>query len=340
MSKSFIPFLQAVGRGERLKRDLTFDESVDCMRHMLGRSASDIQIGALLLTQRVKGESVSEIDGFTQVIRDEFLTRIQPKVENLLDIACPYNGKTKTAQLSPVVALTLLAAGVPSVLHGGEGVPTKTGVTPGAVLRGLGIAADLEPDVANKMIEQVGFGFLDIAQFAPSWHVFSQVRQQFGLRTVCNTIEKFFNPADALYQVSGFFHVNYIERIRTSQTGARKSWMIQGEEGSIEAASGRRTRIFGETDENDLTLAPADVGLAERERITVSPDVKKHVAINLEVISGTKGAAADQVALTVGTILHLLRAEPSVSHGYAKAQQLLIDKKVSAVFSKVAAFKN
>lgn len=310
------------------------------MRQMLGRSASDVQIGALLLTQRVKGESVSEIDGFTQVIRDEFMTCIQPTVENLLDIACPYNGKTKTAQLSPVVALTLLAAGVPVVLHGGEGVPTKTGVTPGAVLLGLGIAADLEPASVKNMIEQIGFGFLDIAQFAPSWHAFSQVRQQFGLRTVCNTIEKFFNPADAPFQISGFFHVNYIERIRASQTGTRNSWMIQGEEGSIETASGRRTRIFGTTASDDLTLAPADVGLAERERIIVAADVEQHVAINRSVIAGVNGPAADQVALTAGTILHLLGSESSVSNGYANAQQLLHDKQVAAAFSKVAAFKN
>lgn len=229
MSKEFIRFLQATGRGEKLKRDLTFEESVTCMRMMLNREATDAQIGALLLTQRIKGEAVPEIDGFTQVIREEFFDFPRPQVGNLLDIACPYNGKTKTAQLAPAVALTLLAAGFPTVLHGGEGVPTKTGVTPGAVLRGLGIPADLPPDLAANMIEAVGFGFYDIKQYAANWERFSHIRQQFGLRTVCNTIEKFFNPANAPYQISGFFHANYIERIRASQTGTIKSWMIQGE---------------------------------------------------------------------------------------------------------------
>ena len=335
MSKSFIPFLRATGRGEKLKRDLTYEESVDCMRMMLNHTASDAQIGALLLTQRVKGEAVDEIKGFTDVIRDEFLVRIRPKVENLLDIACPYNGKSKTAQLAPAVALTLLSAGIPTILHGGENIPTKSGVTPGAVLRGLGLPTHLEPQAAEAMLEQVGFGFLDITQFAPAWVEFNEIRHQFGLRTVCNTLEKLFNPADAPYQISGFFHGNYIERIRSTQTGTQASWMIQGEEGSIETASGRRTHIYATQAEHDLVLSPADVGLAERERIQVPADVDQHVVINHSVIRGEAGPAQDQVALTAGTILSLLGLESSVPAGFEKAKQLLHDQKVASTLSKL-----
>lgn len=335
MSKAFIPFLRATGRGEKLKRDLTYEESVECMRMMLSRTASDAQIGALLLTQRVKGEAVDEIKGFTDVIRDEFLVRIRPNIENLLDIACPYNGKSKTAQLAPAVAFTLLTAGVPVILHGGENIPTKSGVTPGAVLRGLGLPTHLTPSATQAMLEQVGFGFLDITQFAPAWVEFNEIRHQFGLRTVCNTIEKLFNPADAPYQISGFFHGNYIERIRSTQTGTRASWMIQGEEGSIETASGRRTHIYATQAERDLVLAPADVGLIERERIQVPAEVDQHVDINLAVMQGETGPAQDQVALTAGTIFTLLGVESNVPAGFEKAKQLLHDQKVAATLSKL-----
>ena len=118
MSNSFQPFIQAVGRGQKLKRDLTYQESKDAFRMILQREATDIQVGAFLIAQRVKGEGVDEIRGLVDLMREEFMVRIQPQVENLLDLACPYNGKTRTAQLAPAVALTLLAAGVPSVLHG------------------------------------------------------------------------------------------------------------------------------------------------------------------------------------------------------------------------------
>ncbi len=335
MSDQFKQFLRATGRGEKLKRDLTYDESVACMRMLLDGTAADAQIGALLLTQRVKGEGVDEINGFTNVIRDEFLTRIRPQVGGLVDIACPYNGKSKTAQLAPAVALTLVAAGVPTILHGGENVPTKSGITPGQVLRGLGIPADLDPKSVEKMIETVGFGFLDMAQFFPKWVDFLGIRHLFGLRTVANTIEKLFNPADAPFQFSGFFHANYMERIRSTQTGTQASWMVQGEEGSIEMASGRRTKIIGTSLETDLTLSPADVGLAERERITVPAELSQHVAINQAVINGEVGPAHDQVALTAGTILHLVGRESSVSAGFVAAQRLLIDRQVARTYEVI-----
>ena len=338
MSDQFKQFLRATGRGEKLKRDLTYDESVACMRMMLDGTAAEAQIGALLLTQRVKGEGVDEINGFTDVIRDEFMTRIRPQVSNLIDIACPYNGKSKTAQLAPAVALTLVSAGFPVILHGGEGVPTKSGITPGQVLRGLGIKADLDPVSVEQMIETVGFGFLDMTRFFPKWVDFLEIRHLFGLRTVANTIEKLFNPAEAPYQISGFFHANYMERIRTTQTGTKASWMVQGEEGSIEMASGRRTKIFGTTSETDLTLSPQDVGLAERERIEIPAVLDEHVATNQNVIFGQAGPAHDQVALTAGTILYLVGCEASISAGFARVQKLLVDgfvrKKYEAISMK------
>ncbi len=336
MSNLFIPYLQAVGRGEKLKRDLSYEEAKDALRLILRREASDVQAGAFLIAQRVKGEAVDEINGMVDVMREEFMVRIRPQVENLLDIACPYNGKNRTAQLAPAVAFTLVAAGIPVVLHGGEGVPTKPGITPGAVLWELSIPTHLTARHVQHQIEKVGFGFFDMAQYSPSWVSLLPMRRQFGLRTVCNTIEKLFNPADAPYQISGFFHANYIERIRSTQTGTQQSWMIKGEEGSIETAAGRRTPIYGSLAGDTLTLSPKDVGLAERERIEVEPTPAKHAAINIDVINGVSAPATDQVALTAGTILSLLGVCSSVPAGYDQAKQLLVTGRVNKTYQKIA----
>ena len=138
-STAFIPYIKAVGKGEKLKRDLTYDEARDALRLILSRQATDAQIGAFLIAQRVKGEAVDEINGFIDVARTEFIQSAQPTVEGLLDLALPYDGKAKTAQLGPAIALILAAAGVPVILHGDENIPTKSGVTPGAVLAELGV---------------------------------------------------------------------------------------------------------------------------------------------------------------------------------------------------------
>jgi anthranilate phosphoribosyltransferase len=321
--KAFMPFVKAVGRGEKLKRDLTYDEAVDALRMILQRTATDAQIGAFLIAQRVKGEAVDEVRGFTQVVRNEFMHQIAPRVEGLLDMAPPYDGKVKTAQLAPAIAIVLVEAGVPVVMHGDEGVPTKAGITPGAVLAALGVMVDQAPQAVAHQIEQTGFGYLAALRFVPTWHELLPIRRQFGLRTVLNSVEKLFNPANAPYQVSGFFHGNYIERLRTTQTGVRQSWMVQGEEGSLEMATGRKTHIFAVDAQDDLILEPAAVGLPDRERIDAGPTAGDHARCNAAVLAGQPGPAHEQVALSAAAILMLLGATANLASGLRLVRHLL-----------------
>lgn len=311
----FQPFIKAVGRGERLKRDLTYDESIEAMRMMMLGQATDAQMGAFLISQRVKGEAVDEINGFTDLIRREFVRSVCPKVTDLLDLAVPYDGKAKTAQLAPAVAILLAQAGIPVLLHGDKAVPTKEGVGPGDVLASMGIRDSGTISSVDQMVERSGFGYISAQQYVPEWHALLPIRRQFGLRTLFNTIEKFFNPGNAPNQISGFFHANYIERIRASQTGTKQSWMVQGEEGSIEMAAGRKTHIFAESAANDIILEPATVGLPERERILVEPTVAVHATLNMAILNGEKIPAADQTIFTAATILSILGAVGNIDQG-------------------------
>ena len=319
----FIPFIQAVGRGEKLKRDLTYDESVDALRQIVEQTCSPAQAGAFLITQRVKGEAVDEIRGFTELLRAETITQIDPQVEGLLDLAAPYDGKVRSAQLAPAIAIVLAEAGMPVVLHGDEGVPTKAGIGPGPVLRELGVADDLEPDAARRWIEATGVGYLSARRFAPQWHALLPLRRQFGLRTVLNSVEKLLNPANAPYQVSGFFHGNYIERLRAVQTGAKRSFIIQGEEGSVELAVGRKSHIFAEDAADDLILDPAALGHGARARVPAPESAGGHAALNAAVVAGEPGDATEQVCLTAGVILHLFDLAQNVTDGIGRARKIL-----------------
>ena len=336
-SAEFIRYIKAVGRGEKLKRDLTYDEARNALRLILRGEPSLAQTGAFLIAQRVKGESVDEVRAFTDVVREEFAAPVKPTVNDLLDLATPYDGKAKTAQLAPAVALTLAAAGVPVLLHGAANVPTKCGVTVGAVLNALGVRTNGTVAQAAADVDQYGIGYIDASQFAPAWDALTPLRHHFGLRTVFNTVEKFFNPANAPYQISGFFHANYVDRIRGEQTGAKLSYIVQGEEGSIEMAAGRRTRVFAVSAENDLILDPSIVGLPQREKIALPPTLSEHVALNATVLTGKSNPATDQVAFTVGTLLFLLNRSTTISAGFETAQTLLSAGKAQQILHSAQA---
>ena len=109
--------------------DLTKAEAALAIQQIVRGDATPAQAGAFLIAQRVKGEALEEILGFTRGAREAFVTTLAPRVDDLLDLGVPYDGKAKTAQLVPAVTVLLAACGVPVIVHGAQGIPTKNGIT-------------------------------------------------------------------------------------------------------------------------------------------------------------------------------------------------------------------
>lgn len=321
--EGFRPYVQALGRGETLRRDLTQAEARDAMDRILSGRVSPAQQGAFLMTQRVKGESQAEIQGFVEAVRRRWLTPLAPRSAEILDLAVPYDGKARTAQLAPAVAVVLAACGLPVLLHGDAGVPTKNGVTPAQVLDQMGIATHLAPRAAAHMLDAVGLAYCGAQAFMPAWHALLPLRWEFGLRTVLNTVEKLINPATAAFQASGFYHTKYIHAMRAAQTGRKASWIIQGEEGSVELRAGRKTRLFGPQPEAMHILDPGALGLAANETVAAGADPRQHAALNVQALHNADAPARRQVALSAGVLLGLFGAAASWEAGVAAAEACL-----------------
>lgn len=322
--EAFTPFIQAVGRGEKLKRDLTCDEAQQAMRLILTGQATPAQIGAFLVAQRVKGESADEVVGFTRAARAACRS-ISPRVEGLIDLGLPYDGKVKTLQLAPVAALVAAAAGQPVVLHGDKNIPTKCGVGPADLLEALGVRIDLPPETAERQIEELGIGFLYAPCFAPTWHALAPIRHQFGLRTALNTVEKFFNPTDAPITVAGFFHMGYLQRMRAAlQALSPQGWIVQGPEGSIECPPGRATRVLpADLGAEPLIIDTQALGFSDRGDISAPPDPEVHAAAARRVLANEPGPARDTVVLTAGLLLFLGNRVPDLKAGVVLAHETL-----------------
>ncbi len=330
----FRPYVQALGRGETLRRNLTREEAQDALDRILTGTVSGVQAGAFFIAQRVKGESRDEIQGFVKAVRTRWLIPVETKRDGLLDLAVPYDGKERSAQLAPAVAIVLAACGQPVLLHGTEEVPTKGGVTPGRVLFELGVCTDLAPESAARLLDETGLAFCDAREFMPAWLQLLPLRREFGLRTVLNTVEKLINPGDADYQMSGFYHTKYIDEMRSMQTGRINSWIVQGEEGSIEMRSGRKTRIFGMNADSTLALNPAQWGFPLREAVPAGRQVTQHARLNLQALDEGKSPARSQVAMTAGVILSLLGRAESPETGISVAKDCLSSGRAGALLNE------
>ena len=320
-------FLREIGQGPRAGRDLTRDEAREAMSLILSQQATPAQAGGFLLVQRYKGESPEELTGFAEAVRASART-IAPKVEGLLDIGSPYDGRKKSIVVSPASAIVAAAAGVPVVMHGEKHIGPKFGVPGGNVLEALGIDIDREPEEVECSIEETGLGFMRQARFVPQVFALRALRNEIALRSCFSTVEKIYNLAGASYSLLGLSHLPYAEKMlaAASQMRFRRIMIVQGIEGNEDAPTSRPCRAFiwESGEKRELRIDPAEYGLhpATAEEMA-GGDAAANACIAEAVLSGTPGGHRDLVLLNAGLRIWLAERVPSITEGTENARQAI-----------------
>jgi anthranilate phosphoribosyltransferase len=241
---TMLSLLREVGRGKRGSRDLTYEEALLAAEAILGGVATPAQIGAFLVAERMKMESADELRAFIHALqRRSRLHSIGPS----LDCAGPYDGRTRTFLATFPTAFVLAACGLKTTLHGSPSLPPKWGVTLHEVLDAL----DLHPENASERVllaaaEQTGFLYVPTERWCKPLARLRSLRQELGLRTVFNTAEKLIRFTAAPYMAVGVFHGTVFEKITNVliEMGVQRGIVVQGMEGSEDAAVDRKTRAY------------------------------------------------------------------------------------------------
>lgn len=136
------PFIREIGRGKKGARDLSRDDARSLYAAMLEGRVSDLELGALLVGMRIKGESVNEIGGFLDAAEASFAPLQTPSSKCAPVVIPSYNGSRQMPNLTPLLACLLAREGVPVFIHG---VLTDPGrVTTAEILAEMGIAPVLD----------------------------------------------------------------------------------------------------------------------------------------------------------------------------------------------------
>ena len=178
---------------------LTSDESGEIMREVISGKATCSQTAAFLTALRMKGEAVEELIAFASVMREQSI-QIHPHVNGRLVDTCGTGGdKIKTFNVSTTAAFVIAGAGVAVAKHGNRAVTSKSGSAD--VLEWLGLSLNLEPKAVERLIENVGIGFMFAPAFHPAMKHAAEPRQEIGIRTVFNLLGPLTNPANANAQL-------------------------------------------------------------------------------------------------------------------------------------------
>lgn len=260
--------IQKIVEGKNLEKQ----EARDIMKEIMSGSATEAQIGAFLTALRLKGETVQEISAFAAVMR-EFCHRIHPKVNGRLVDTCGTGGdKIKTFNVSTTAAFIVAGAGITVAKHGNRSVTSKSGSSD--VLEKLGFNLNLEPKAIEKIIENVGIGFMFAPNFHPAMKYAIGPRREIGIRTVFNILGPLTNPASANAQVLGVYSEELLEPLANvlRELGCEEAMVVHGVDGLDEISIIGKTKVAklkdGEVSLTEITPKDYSLKTAKPEQIS------------------------------------------------------------------------
>ena len=307
-------------------REIFQEEMVSLMRQIMSGEVSPVMMAGILVGLRVKKETIGEITGAAEVMR-ELATKVPVQnPENLLDIVGTGGDGAHTFNISTTVIFVTAAAGARVAKHGGRSVSSQSGSAD--AIEALGAKLDLSPKQVARCIEQTGIGFM----FAPNHHSAMKhaapVRKELGIRTLFNILGPLTNPANAGTQLLGVFHpdlVGILVRV-LQRLGSRRALVVHGLDGLDEVSLAGPT-LVGELKDGEIReyqIKPEDFGIAPAPITALQvANPAESIARMKAVLANEPGPSLDIVLLNAGAALYAAGHTNSIAQGVDQARQAI-----------------
>ncbi|MGB0562608.1 MAG: anthranilate phosphoribosyltransferase family protein [Spirulinaceae cyanobacterium] len=342
MSAEFRELLKKVGSGPHTSKALTRSEAAQAAQLILDGTATPAQIGAFLIAHRMKRPVAAELAGFL----DAFDRACPPLValdlrSRVVVLGTPYDGRDRTAPVTPVTALILAAAGVPALMHGGDRIATKFGLPLTEIWQALSVEfRHHNRSQLRQILGQTQLSFLYTPEHFPATSIVNDYRAEIGKRPPIATVELIWTPyTGPVHLIAGFVHppTERFMQETLALRGLQSYTLIKGLEGSGDLPR-ERTAIIS-------TLYP---GQAEPERVKLhardygleGPDLPLNSLEELvgEIQTALTGEETDYFRAAVwngGFYLWAAGATESLESGFAEARSLLKSGAAAEALAKV-----
>lgn len=319
-------------------RDLARQDAAAVLSEIMTGNASEVQIAAFLIALRTKGETVDELAGLAQAMR-ELATKVPVGRDDLLDTAGTGGGR-RTFNVSTTAALIAAGAGCSVAKHGNR---SATGLSGSAdMLEALGARIDLTPSAVATCIEELSFGFM----FAPAHHQATRyvvpVRRELAVRTVFNFLGPLTNPAGATKQLIGVSDPSYLEKIAgaLARLGTEHALVVSSEDGLDELSIGAPTAVVevrgGELER--YSVSPHELGLVPGEECEVpGGDPSANAETARRILAGERGAAREIAVLNAGAAIYAADRVGTLEQGVRAAEEAIDSGAAAALLDRFIA---
>jgi anthranilate phosphoribosyltransferase len=255
-------FIREIGRGRDGARGLSREAATRMFEALLDGALGELELGAILVALRMKGESLDELDAGLGALAGR-MRRVGVDGARPAVAIPSYNGARHTANLVPLLACLLADAGLQVVVHGVTEDPRRT--TTAAIMAAMGLAPAADVDAARASISRGDPAFVPVAVLSPALARLLALRWRLGVRNVGHSLAKLMNPTDSpcCLRLASHTHPEfaalqhaYFERSR------EPALVLRATEGEVVASTRREAQIDWMHEGRCRTLVPAGTGPA------------------------------------------------------------------------------
>ena len=322
--------------------DLSRAKMRGVMEQIMSGQATDAQIGAFLVALRIKGETIDEIAGGAEVMREK-ATPIVTARPDLIDTCGTGGDDSGTFNISTTVAFVACGAGLAVAKHGTRSISSQCGSSD--VLTALGVNVEAAPEKVGECIDEVGMGFLfAIALHGAMKHAIGP-RRELATRTVFNILGPLTNPAGAKRQLLGVFDGALTEALAgvLRELGSDQALVVHGSDGLDEITLTGPTQVSELRDGQVSTrqIHPGDFGLQ-----TVSAEALKggdadyNARILRGVLDGEEGPQRDVVLLNAAAAVVVGGLAEDITAGLEVARESIDSGKARQALDRLIEVSN
>lgn len=312
-----------------LKEDLTYDEAYAVMNEIMNGETTPTQNAAFLAalsTKSTKAETIDEISGCAQAMREHALT-VDGGDMDTLEIVGTGGDRAGSFNISTTTAFVAAAAGIKVAKHGNRAASSKSGTAD--CLEALGANINLEPEKCVSLLEDAGFCFFFAQKYHTSMKYVGSIRRELGFRTVFNILGPLTNPIKPSRQLLGVYDEYLLEPLAKVLTslGVKNGMVVYGREKLDELSTAGETAVceFNNGEYSSYVLTPEQFGLTRSTKKDLEGGTpEENAKITRDILSGKdRGPKFETVLMNAGAALYIAGKATDIADGIEKARELI-----------------
>jgi anthranilate phosphoribosyltransferase len=254
---NFKKYIKAVATGPKGNKDLTIDETADAIEQILLNKVTPAQAAAFLIGWRTKYETNDELKGAILALRKFMKFK---KIEDSIELGYSFDGRCENPFLFPLYEEVLKnfyknnqdVKRLNLVISGDYLQPAKVGIT--------------TKDIFLHIDQGQYIHYFNRVEYLKELSDMTALRQELGLRTAFNTVERLLNPSLSEYGVTTAFHKPYVQKyLDIFSSHFKKVVVLKGSEGSPEVFKDGKYWMKEDKNIIESSFSLKDFGIDYRE---------------------------------------------------------------------------